>query len=196
MYVSSYRMNGVDVYLGTWNRGNRSEEGQQRIYAGKRYIINHELYDDDTIVNDIALIKLPAPIFSTTTLPKFDSAGNYKTYEGVLATASGWGDTEDGFSADILRFIEKPISKFSSCNLRYLGGLNSEQQICQQATQKQNTCSGDSGGPLVVFEDGEPILIGATSFGINLGCQSGWPGVFTRITGYLDWIQRHTGIDV
>lgn len=194
-------MNGVDVFLGTWNRKDSLEEGQQIIYAGKRYIINHEEYNDETIKNDIALIKLPAPIkfneyIQPAKLPKLNTDGRFKTYEGEIATASGWGVTEEGTSPDILRFVEKPIIKFSSCNLRYFGGLNADQQICQQATNKQNTCSGDSGGPLVVEENGEHVVIGATSFGIALGCESGWPGVFTRVSGYLDWINTKTGITV
>lgn len=194
-------MNGVDVYVGAWNRKDSLEEGQQIIYSGKRYIINHEEYDDENIKNDIALIKLPAPIkfnefIQPAKLPKFSPEGNYKTYEGEIATASGWGVTEEGSSPDILRYIEKPIIKLSSCNRWYFGGLNAKQQICQQATNKQNTCSGDSGGPLVIEEDGEHVVIGATSFGIALGCQSGWPGVFTRVTGYLDWIQEKTGLVV
>jgi len=62
-----------------------------------------------------------------------------------------------------------------------------------------STCNGDSGGPLIL-NDGSNTLIGATSFGIAfsfgiaLGCERGWPGVFTRVTSYLDWIEAKTGV--
>lgn len=185
--------------MGAWNRNDNEEEGQQIVFSGKRYIIVHEQYDPESIKNDIALIKLPAKIsfneyIQPALLPKFRKDGDYPTYEGVVATASGWGVTEEGTSPETLRYIEKPIMKLSSCSLWYLGSLTASQQICITVTEKQSTCNGDSGGPLVVLEEGKPVVIGATSFGIVFGCQSGWPGVFTRITGYLEWLHGKTGL--
>lgn len=170
------------------------------MFSGNIYITVHEKYDPDAIKNDIALIKLPAKIkfnefIQPALLPKYRADGDYDTYEGVVATASGWGVTEEGSSPDILRYIEKPIMKLSSCSRWYMGSLTASQQICITVTEKQSTCNGDSGGPLVVpDEEGRPVVIGATSFGIIFGCQSGWPGVFTRFTGYLDWIHEKTGL--
>lgn len=185
--------------MGAWNRNNKNEEGQQIIFAGQRYIIPHEKWDPQTTSNDIALIKLPAAIkfndyIQPAKLPEFKADKSYKTYDGELAIASGWGRTEDGSSPDVLRYIEKPIMKLSSCSRYYFGSLRPDEQICINVSAKESTCNGDSGGPLVVNENGENVLIGATSFGFVLGCQSGWPGVFTRITGYLDWIHGKTGI--
>jgi len=54
---------------------------------------------------------------------------------------------------------------------------------------------GDSGGPLVFREDdGNYTEVGVVSFGHIDGCEKGYPGVFTRVTSYLDWIQTNTDI--
>ncbi len=54
--------------------------------------------------------------------------------------------------------------------------------------------AGDSGGPLN-WQDpatGRVYMIGITSFGI--GCaKPDVPGVYTKVTNYLDWIQQQTG---
>lgn len=194
-----YSIVSIEVFLGAWNRKDVQEVGQQRVFVGKRYMNTHEGWDTIETKNDIALIKLPAPIrfnafIQPAQLPKYRADGNYPTYDGVVATASGWGVTEEGSSPAILRFIQKPVMKTSTCTRYYFGKVNGDQQICISVTNKQSTCNGDSGGPLVIEEDGKPVLVGATSFGFVLGCQSGWPGVFTRITGYLKWIHSHTGL--
>ena len=55
-----------------------------------------------------------------------------------------------------------------------------------------DSCSGDSGGPLVYREfSGDPwYQVGLVSFGSSK-CGTGKPGIYTRISGYLDWISRH-----
>ena len=59
-----------------------------------------------------------------------------------------------------------------------------------------DTCQFDSGGPAVVlkqrnsrYEDLVPILAGITSWGE--GCaRENRPGVYTRVTSYLEWIRK------
>ena len=54
----------------------------------------------------------------------------------------------------------------------------------------KDSCKGDSGGPLVSREfAGEPwYQIGVVSYGTGK-CGVGEPGVYTRVDGYLDWIE-------
>ena len=52
-----------------------------------------------------------------------------------------------------------------------------------------DTCQGDSGGPLIVNENGKHTLYGITSFGI--GCAIGKPGVYTKVSRYLRFIDHH-----
>lgn len=50
---------------------------------------------------------------------------------------------------------------------------------------------------MVVFEDdGEPTEIGITSFVADDGCETGLPSGFTRITEYLDWLEKHGEIAI
>ncbi|KAH8366185.1 hypothetical protein KR093_010059 [Drosophila rubida] len=187
---------GVDVYLGAWDRTNKNEEGQQIIFVETKNVIVHEDWKSETIENDISLIKLPVSIdFNENIQPiKLPVKSNtYNTYAGQQGISSGWGKTSDSATGatDILQYIESPIMNNSGCS-PWFGGVVRDTNICIKTTGGISTCNGDSGGPLVSAESG--VLIGATSFGIALGCQVGWPGVFTRITSYLDWIEVNSGV--
>lgn len=58
----------------------------------------------------------------------------------------------------------------------------------------KDSCQGDSGGPLMVREggndEGTMYLRGITSFGTNK-CGFGYPGVYTDIEYYVEWIKKH-----
>ncbi|XP_068142887.1 brachyurin-like [Drosophila tropicalis] len=188
---------GVDVYLGAWDRTDKKEDGQQVIFVETKNVIVHENWIAETITNDISLIKLPVPIqfnehIQPANLPV--KSNSYETYNGQSAIASGWGKISDSASGatDLLRWAEVPIISNTGCTPWYFGMIGST-NICIKTTGGTSTCNGDSGGPLVL-NDGSNTLIGATSFGIALGCEVGWPGVFTRITSYLDWIEEKTSV--
>jgi secreted trypsin-like serine protease len=66
--------------------------------------------------------------------------------------------------------------------------------LCARGEEKESVCNGDSGGPLVL--EGTNTLVGVTSFGSNVGCEQGVPAGFTRVTSYLDWLAKHTGLEV
>ncbi|KAH8394969.1 hypothetical protein KR215_003128 [Drosophila sulfurigaster] len=187
---------GVDVYLGAWDRTDGSEDGQQIIFVETKNVFVHDAWDASLLRNDISLIKLPVPIeFNEHIQPiKLPAKSNtYNTYAGQQGIASGWGKISDSATSatDILQYISVPIMNNSGCS-PWFGGVVYETNICIKTTGGTSTCNGDSGGPLVSAETGE--LIGATSFGIALGCEVGWPGVFTRVTSYLDWIEEISGV--
>ncbi|XP_018802104.1 PREDICTED: brachyurin [Bactrocera latifrons] len=189
---------GVDVYLGAWDRTDPTEKNQQIIFVSKRNVIVHEDWDRSTISNDISLIKLPVSIefndyIQPVALPK--KSASYDSYVDKAVIASGWGKISDSVkgATDILRWVEVPVQSNTVCNRWFFGSIKPT-HICIKTTGGTSTCNGDSGGPLV-YNDGEStVLIGATSFGIIFGCEIGWPGVFTRITSYLDWIEEKSGV--
>uniref|UniRef100_A0A182T894 Peptidase S1 domain-containing protein n=1 Tax=Anopheles maculatus TaxID=74869 RepID=A0A182T894_9DIPT len=69
-----------------------------------------------------------------------------------------------------------------------------EDQFCA-ASSSMDTCEGDSGGPIGVkrYDVGgalTPLVTGVVSFGTP--CAAGSTGVYTKVSKYIDWIERAT----
>lgn len=70
-----------------------------------------------------------------------------------------------------------------------------EKQICAIGRSGEDSCSGDSGGGLIAVDrtSGHQIakyLVGIVSYGPTPCGFPGWPGVYTRVTDYMDWIRE------
>jgi len=188
-------------------------------FIESKRIIPHEDYDSDNIYNDIALIELKDPIrfpdmrdeFAETyvrpiCLPT-QSTEDYITNlqennPSKKCVISGWGDTEDDKDVDdrYLVYGEVPLLNNAQCDkLLGYGQLAPDgTNICaHHEGDHVDTCGGDSGGPLVcqhnVGDDERYSLLGLTSWGFK--CGASYPGVYTRITDYLEWIENTTGAD-
>tara|TARA_Y100000589_G_scaffold156122_1_gene148662 strand:+ start:1820 stop:3127 length:1308 start_codon:yes stop_codon:yes gene_type:complete len=152
--------------------------------------------------NDIALLKLASPIvFNDDVQPISiicsDQVASGAQDVGVMTTVTGWGNTtQGGDGSNVLQFIQVPIISNNDPNVDY-GGFqnpNSNTQFLAGTVQGgMDSCQGDSGGPVVVrnVEDTEWLLIGITSWGN--GCANpGYPGVYTKISNYINWIRNNT----
>lgn len=66
-------------------------------------------------------------------------------------------------------------------------------QLCAGGVKGFDSCRGDSGGPLMGIDSttGKPywFLAGVVSFGPSPCGLQGWPGVYTRMSDYVDWIE-------
>ena len=78
------------------------------------------------------------------------------------------------------------------CRERYGESKISSAMMCA-AHDGGDACRGDSGGPLAVLgPDTSYSQIGVVSWGKNCGAPQ-YPGVYARVTSFLDWIQEVQG---
>ena len=150
--------------------------------------------------NDIALLRTKEPIVFNDDVQPISIICSEQVAAGaqdpgVISTITGWGNTsQGGQGADILQFIEVPIISPNDPGLSNQLNINTTTEILAGSIDGgMDSCQGDSGGPLAVrnVEDTEWLLVGITSWG--LGCaQEGKPGVYTKVSNYINWINTNT----
>ncbi|KAH9390643.1 hypothetical protein TYRP_022879 [Tyrophagus putrescentiae] len=141
-----------------------------------------------------------------------DSTGSSLT--GRMATVVGWGATAEGGSRlpELLQQVALPVISNWRCMLAYLPLPNfpiRSGQICAGYDDGgKDSCQGDSGSSLALplpltlgREGGKGAGAGAegeqrwTQIGVvswGMGCaRARKPGVYTRVTSHLDWIQAN-----
>lgn len=91
-----------------------------------------------------------------------------------------------------------PIAEGSACQSRYgnAGVSLGSSQICAGGQRGKDSCRGDSGGPLMSVEraadgTGKWTAVGIVSFGPSPCGMEGWPGVYTRVSSFSDWILKN-----
>ncbi|XP_067140795.1 trypsin-1-like [Centruroides vittatus] len=156
-------------------------------------IVVHSDYDDSSLHNDIALLRLSTPLDLSSSNEHINSIClPSDLHVQGFTTASGWGSThEDGYATDELRAVEVPIIGLSQCRSMYGRGAIADSMLCAGYSQGgKDSCQGDSGGPLIQRKGGKAELVGIVSWGI--GCaRPNKPGVYTRLSSYLKWIEEH-----
>jgi len=186
----------IDVYAGLYNKDYPEYSPQWRYGI---QVIRHSGYNDNTLVNDIALIKLDSPVdigegggppyTRTAVIPLVLS--NVGSLTGYTAWTTGWGDTRYGGNlSSTLREVSLPIISNTICNdaNHWGGGITSGMLCAGYDSGTKSPCQGDSGGPLVVKIGGVWKLAGITSFG-PIGCNvPKAQSVFTRASKYVSWI--------
>ncbi|KAK2145649.1 hypothetical protein LSH36_667g01050 [Paralvinella palmiformis] len=165
-------------------------EKHQDIHVAK--IIIHPDYNDVTMLNDIALLKLrksanvDMPHINTICLTEEEFLVRTK------CIVAGWGVTVKGGNeiSDILRRANIRIEPTYKCP--YLGGLY-ETQLCAGGYDKNNplgladSCQGDSGGPLFCERNGSYFQAGIVSYGDECGNPNA-VGVYTNVSKFIQWI--------
>ncbi|XP_063887739.1 proclotting enzyme-like [Scylla paramamosain] len=157
-----------------------------------------KIFSQFSIVNvdfDIALLKLKEPLdfspkeIGPICLPKDDT----QTYGGDQGIVAGWGTTaEDEINQPaILMEVELPILPAATCEMIMVNFFSiTDTMICAGAERGKDACGGDSGGPLSVVERERHVVVGVAAFGE--GCARDKPGVYSRVSKYLEWIRNNT----
>lgn len=155
-------------------------------------IVLHEGYVHDSLVNDVALLKLPriAQGFFIASIPL--APYGLRDLTGRRVTASGYGLTENEEpSLDLLKAVLKAIGN-DECQEKQTEESPikvTQNTICAQADDYSGICSGDSGGPLTTKVDGVDYLVGVSSWSIGEGCSISLVSGFVRVANYRTWIR-------
>ncbi|XP_053958187.1 trypsin-1 [Anastrepha ludens] len=155
--------------------------------------IVHPQYDQTKIINDIALLKLDSPIQFTSNIRPVCLPNLNHNFNNKDAVVAGWGlIKEGGVTSNYLQETTVPIISNQQCRQTRYKNKITDVMLCAGLVQTggKDACQGDSGGPLIVNE-GRFKLAGVVSFGF--GCaQANAPGVYTRVSKFVDWIQTNT----
>uniref|UniRef100_A0A3F2YTX9 CLIP domain-containing serine protease n=1 Tax=Anopheles christyi TaxID=43041 RepID=A0A3F2YTX9_9DIPT len=164
------------------------------------YVVHPEYYKQNGAdYNDIALLQLSETVeFTDFVRPiclPVSPASRVANLTGKYATVAGWGQTENSTSSTKKLHLRVPVvdndacaEAFSSIRLEII-----PTQLCAGGEKGKDSCRGDSGGPLMRYGDGRSstkywYLIGVVSFGLEQCGTDGVPGVYTRMSEYMDWV--------
>ncbi|XP_053955497.1 uncharacterized protein LOC128861402 isoform X1 [Anastrepha ludens] len=162
----------------------------------------HPEYYAGTLDNDLAVLKLDHPVDFTKN-PHISPAclpDKFSDFTGSRCWTTGWGKDafgEHGKYQNILKEVDVPILSHHQCEsqlrqtrLGYSYKLNPG-FVCAGGEEGKDACKGDGGGPLVCERNGIWNVVGVVSWGIGCG-QANVPGVYVRVSHYLDWIRQIT----
>lgn len=190
------------VLLGVTFLDDKTSERQQ---IGISERIAHPQYSQLKHYNDIGLLKLEKNArMSTTTRPACLHTDYSIQYEKSIA--SGFGRIEyGGATSKYLLKVVLELYKRDECNQKYINaprldngvGISDTQMLCAGSREElKDTCQGDSGGPLQIYHDDKRDkaecmydIIGIVSFGKPCGITNNLPGVYTRVSNYIKWIE-------
>lgn len=123
---------------------------------------------------------------------------------GANGIIAGWGARSRVTDAQspMLQWIRLPFVDTSECAAFYANYTSnfrsrimiSNSQLCIQGRENGDACAGDSGGPLMneaEMSNDKFILLGLVSFGPRSCGLSNFPGVYTRISTYMEWILKN-----
>ncbi|CAB5033986.1 MAG: trypsin-like serine protease [Actinobacteria bacterium] len=191
-----YAANDIRVWAGISKTSERSWTQEMPVASTNA----NPSFDVRTFSNDIGVITLGKPVDITgkvypIALP-FGVTPSTWPAAGTAGTISGWGVTSPSNAATSDQLMRAEVSVLAGpaepCG-QYGPDLDPAQDVCAGSpVGAVDACQGDSGGPLVI-QGTVPILAGLVSSG-NECAKAGYPGLYTRITSFLPWLQQQGSI--
>ncbi|VEN58614.1 unnamed protein product [Callosobruchus maculatus] len=183
----SVRLGDVDL--------KRDDEPSSPVTFKVSEIRAHKDFSRIGFYNDIAILKLDKPARkSKYVIPLCLPPPQLRRekFAGRKTTVVGWGTTYyGGKESTVQRQAVLPVWRNEDCNEAYFQPITANFICAGYSEGGTDACQGDSGGPLMVHWDTRWIQIGVVSFGNKCG-EPGYPGVYTRVTEYLNWIEENT----
>lgn len=158
-------------------------------------VIIHPGFNPETLLNDIALVRLAQPVSGFTPLPLLSAEEEQQLAPDVRARLLGWGTTDANYPIRPTTLHEANIPVISSeqCQDRLGIDFDPTSMLCAGVLSSApergdgiDACYGDSGGPLMVETAGGWRLIGLTSWGLSCASDRFW-GVYTRASTFRGW---------
>ncbi|KAJ9582576.1 hypothetical protein L9F63_023082, partial [Diploptera punctata] len=169
----------------------RSHCTSARRHVKEIYI--REGYDNNTFVNDIAILLLSRPFPVDNTNIKMIRLALETPVQGTTCTVSGWGITDEDSQVLPNHLQAANMSLITNCKnhkFSIYAGTIQEGMICAGDNNGIDSCKGDSGGPLQC----EGLLVGIVSWGDGCG-KPYFPGVYTEVSHHYDWIHSLTSLE-
>ena len=151
--------------------------------------VPHPNYNSQDQENDFMIMRLNSPVSGVS--PIALNGDPQMPSDGDVLTVMGFGDLADGGNdyPEFLQEVTVPYVPHAKCNQQYGGEIDEDVMMCAGYDQGgKDSCQGDSGGPIVKIVNGVHTQVGIVSWGY--GCAvAGSPGVYSRISGQISWIQ-------
>ena len=198
-----YENNGINSIRIRFNKKNLYDTGL--IFSVKKILI-HPNYNNETFDNDIALLfldKNPSD-FNIKIMFLPDNRLNKIIYNinkpgiimGYGVTKFNTNNQPNQLKYSLIKILDKkkvniPPS-YLTPNMIVAGDYNDP----NDPNDNEDTCQGDSGGPLFgnYGYKRSPIIMGITSWGIGCGLDN-YPGVYTKVGNYTNWIYQNWNYD-
>ncbi|KAG5899991.1 hypothetical protein JTB14_009080 [Gonioctena quinquepunctata] len=151
-------------------------------------ILSHPKFNDLKLEHDIAMVKIEKlnGSWEFVKIPERKLIGDISTF-CPEALSMGWGYLDDDETTpEELQCVHLPLISWDKCDKIFSRDKNLPRLVknamCTLAEEEKDTCKGDSGGPILCGD----IQYGLVSWGLE--CAGSYPGVYTRLDRYLDFI--------
>ncbi|XP_051866061.1 complement factor I isoform X2 [Pristis pectinata] len=191
--LRSHRISNYVVRIAKYNKRDISK--REEILPVEKMIVHYK-YNSKTYENDIALLKIKHIFKNEECIPLSEDVqpvcvpwSDYLFRPNKTCIVSGWGQAKDNTRVSILRWAEVDI--IGNCLSIYKSAFFDGMECAGKLDGTADSCKGDSGGPLVCTDErNEAYVWGVVSWGEKCG-EPGYPGVYTKVSHYFDWITDH-----